>query len=74
MKVSESWKNCGHPFEDKRDFGMGKDRLSSKQSKSPKEKYSPSKEKSCPSGDDVFIRINWRLFYFRAVKNKLKSP
>ncbi len=64
MKGSESWKSCGHPFQDKIGFGIGRDKLSSKAGKK-KDTNSPSKEESCPSGEEVLINTSWKFYLIK---------
>lgn len=64
MKGSESWKSCGHPFQDKIGFGIGRDKLSSKAGKK-KDTHSPSKYESCPSGEEVLINTNWKFYLIK---------
>jgi len=65
MRGSGSWKSCGHPFQHEIGFGIGKDSSKLFKGKYSPPKYSPSKEESCPSGEDVFIQVNWRFYLIK---------
>lgn len=65
MKGSETWKSCGHPFQDKMGFGIGKDRLTSKSKRSEQRQYSPTKVDNCPSGEEVLINTSWKFYLIK---------